>query len=87
MPRATIIYDLDNPDTDDRDNLDMALNGYKFRSVLYSVMEMWIRPKIKHGIKSNNEPLTSEEYKLLEDLQEFILDELHDKELTLTSLY
>lgn len=58
-----------------------CLDGWKYRFVINEIFDRFIRQKVKY-----DESTTEDQQKLLEDLQEFILEELHDKGLTLTSL-
>jgi hypothetical protein len=67
---------------EDADEIDIALNGYKYKSVLYEVMERFIRQKTKY-----DQNTTPDQQKLLDELREFIVDSLDSMGLTADSVY
>ena len=82
---SKVIMEFDS--IEDKDEIDMALNGWKFKSILYNIYELNLRGKIKHGLGNNNIPLTDEQIKVYVEIEELILSELDNYDLTVESLY
>jgi intein-encoded DNA endonuclease-like protein len=82
---SKVIIEFDS--FEDKDELETCINAQKYKSVLYEIMEMYLRQKLKHGVDNEGKELTTEQYKVYEEMQEFILEELHNHDLTLNSLY
>jgi hypothetical protein len=64
------------------DELQTALDGWKYKHVIYEVMERFIRHKMKY-----DETTTNDQQKLLDELREFVVDELNSQDLTVDSVY
>ncbi len=79
MPKATLEF------TDEMvidGELQTALDGWKYKHVIYEVLESFIRRKVKY-----EESTTDEQMKLLDELREFIVDELNNQDLTVDGIY
>ena len=78
MSKITMEFDS----IEDADEIDMALNGWRYKHVLYNVMERFIRQKTKYDEKT-----TEEQQKIIDELREFIIDDLDSLGLTSDSIY
>ena len=78
MSKITMEFDS----IEDADEIDMALNGWRYKHVLYNVMERFIRQKTKYDEKT-----TEEQQKIIDELREFIIDDLDSLGLTVDSVY
>lgn len=74
MPKVIMEFDS----VEDKDDIHLALHGWKFRYILRSVMEDFIRQKLKYDEKT-----TKEQQRVLEELRKFITDELESQEISL----
>jgi hypothetical protein len=67
--KAILEFDFDKEDSDDRSNLEDALNGIKWKVSAWK-FDQWLRAKIKYS----PDGMSEDYYKILEETR----DELHD---------
>lgn len=74
MPQASLTFNL----PEESDEHQMALDGWKWKAIVSAILD-----NLRQDLKYNVFKLTSDQQKVLENMREFIYQELKDENLTL----
>lgn len=80
--KAKLEFDLNDYESNDREEFKHAVNGHKYRMVLDEVWQQCFRPNYKHGYR--DEALNTEEaHEIIDKLAEIYKQLLEDSEVDL----
>lgn len=74
MPQASLTFNL----PEESDEHQMALDGWKWKAIVSAILD-----NLRQDLKYNVVKLTSDQQKVLENMREFIYQELKYENLTL----
>ncbi len=76
--KAILKFDFDKEGSDDRNEFDDAVNGWRWKMVVWE-LNNWIRSQTKHA----SDDMSDDTYKAFEQCREKLHESINDNNLTL----